>query len=131
MQDYNIEAGDRVTYKYKGESDIFTRIITINSDTEITLKDDKEILKIERIGSNGWDTVYEKEEELLTEEEREFLKDMIKHYDITHILCGEDSIDLHSESHIVACLDYPKKLKFKNIQDKRYSLSELGLDEGE
>ena len=74
-------------------------------------------------------TVYEKEKELLTEEERDFLNDVIKYYDITHIICGESSIDLHCDNHIVACLDYPKNLKFQNIQCERCSLSKLGLEE--
>lgn len=124
MQDYNIEVGDRVTY-----IDYSRAIIVDRTDLEVI--NSNEILKIERIGQNGWYTVYEKEKELLTEEERKFLKDIIKYYDITHILCCENSMDLHNENLVVACLDYPKNLKFKNIHGKRYSISELGLYEGE
>ena len=56
--------------------------MTCKSDTETALEDNKEVLKIERIGSNGWYIVYEKEEKkgLLTEDEQEFLKKIIESY---------------------------------------------------
>ena len=38
----------------------------------------KEVLKIERIGTNGWYTVYEKETEILDEKEKEYLNNLIK-----------------------------------------------------
>lgn len=140
MQDYDIEAGDRVTYKYKGESDIFTRIITINSDAEITLKDDKEILKIERIGSNNWDTVYEKEKDLLTEEEREFLQQAIefanygnkKNEKVKYIKQSGYFIYFHFSPHYSNSIYIDKDIYFRGLtEDEQYSLSELGLYEGE
>lgn len=44
-------------------------VMTNKNDIDFVKFDDKTIIKIERIGSNGWYTVYEKEKELLTEEE--------------------------------------------------------------
>lgn len=135
MQDYDIEAGDRVTYKYKGESDIFTRIITINSDAEITLKDDKEILKIERIGSNGWDTVYEKEKDLLTEEERKFLNSYIKFSDyyISFISKQNHTILFYNfdDYDAIGTMDINNCYFLRLEKNKKYALSELGLYEGE
>lgn len=85
-----IEVGDRVTCLIKtmrtfNMKDTFSireeeieQIFIVTSDINKIEKD--KIKKIERIGTNGWYTVYEKEEkkELLTEEEKDFLKAYIK-----------------------------------------------------
>ena len=55
------------------------------------------------------------------------MKDILKYYDITHILCGDESVDFHKNDHIVAYVDYPRGLRFKNVQDKKYELSELRI----
>lgn len=136
-----IQVGDRVTYKYKEESNIFTRIIVINSDIEITLEDNKQILKIERIGSSGWYTVYEKQEkkELLTEDEREFLKlylNLLK--SVVHIIQLEKSnyetvrlwsSNENDETEYIYSFDISSDMFKKLNENKRYTLSELELEE--
>lgn len=68
-----IEVGDRVTYK-----DGYVGIVLDNEEINYqTVVRDREIIKVERIGQNGWEVVEEKKE-LLTEEEREFLKQTLR-----------------------------------------------------
>lgn len=80
----DIQVGDRVTYietsvilgKYRGYGLGLNTKEVKNKVTEIVInnnKEFKEVLKIERIGSKGWYTVYEKKKKLLTIEEKEFL----------------------------------------------------------
>ncbi len=70
-----IQVGDRVTYRFledDKENMKHERQSIMTSEEEIvryTTITDLVILKIERIGRNGWYTVYEKE--LLTEEEKD------------------------------------------------------------
>lgn len=60
-----VEVGDRVTYK-----DGYVGIVLDNEEINYqTVVRDREIIKVERIGQNGWEVVEEKKE-LLTEEER-------------------------------------------------------------
>ncbi len=91
-----------------------------------------EILKIERIGSNGWYTVYEKE--LLTEEERELLKVMIKNLcaDIGYIKKSDEKVILIKNNGIEIAQIVIKDiiLGFKNlVKNKEYTLSELRIGE--
>lgn len=87
MKKLDIQVGDRITYiqikqiisprsfydfKTEEVKNKVTRIVT-DSNEEF-----KEILKIERIGQNGWYTVYEKESEILDEKEKEYLSNVIK-----------------------------------------------------
>ena len=82
----DIQVGDKVTYRYESEENIRMSIITDTNELRdykhMSLKKGKidsiDILKIERIGEKGWYTVYEAEKELLTEEEREYLKLRLK-----------------------------------------------------
>ena len=84
------------------------------------------ILKIERPKYE----VVEKQEELLTDEEKQFLKDMCKYHNITSIEFDSDSIDFYDSSRIVNCSDYPKNMKFANVvKNREYTLKELGLEE--
>lgn len=137
MQDYKIEVGDRVTYRSYGTDE---NIITlVSNDTvmdylknilsgEVLYK--IEILKIERIGSNGWYTVYEKDKELLTEKEKEFFTDILKYYEVKYIFFQDEDMSLSDKDyHMLACIDYPKTLNFQNLKGKNYSLSELRLEE--
>ena len=147
MKDFDIQVGDRVTYEILDKPDrlrfdrgrIINEIITndyIGLSGTYKIKEhlrnkDIEILKIERIGEKGWYTVYEKKE-LLTDEEREFLKNIIKYYDgISRIETTLSSISFENDNfHIICIIDYPKKLKFENIKkNEYYTLKELGLEE--
>ena len=133
MKDLDIQVGDRLTYKSIGK--IFIELIKSSRDLKEILFEienkDTEILKIERIGENGWYTVYEKKD-LLTDEEREFLKNIIKYYDgISRIEATLSSISFENDNfHIICIIDYPKKLKFENIKkNEYYTLKDLGLEE--
>ena len=69
---------------------------------------------------------------MLTDEEREFLKNITKYYNcISGIQFIKDAIDFRNNYSFTICiLDYPKKLKFKNTERYRaYTLKELGLEE--
>ena len=87
MKKLDIQVGDRITYiqikqiisprsfydfKTEEVKNKVTRIVTDSN------KEFKEVLKIERIGTNGWYTVYEKETEILDEKEKEYLNNLIK-----------------------------------------------------
>lgn len=69
-KEIDIQVGDRVTFKNRLEI-----IIYANNMKDGWKKE--EIIKVERIGQNDWYIVEEKKE-LLTDEEREFLKEVIK-----------------------------------------------------
>lgn len=84
-----IQVGDRVTYietqviigKYKGYGFGFDTKEVKNKTTEIVINNNKEfkrVLKVERIGTNGWYTVYEKKADILDKKEKEYLKSVIK-----------------------------------------------------
>ena len=125
MDNLDIQVGDRVTYENG-----FVEIMLNNQLVKQRIDSDR-VIKIERIGAGGWYTVYEKKE-LLTDEEREFLKDIIKYYDnISQIDFTLSSISFENDNFNVICnVDYPKKLKFENIKkNKYYTLKDLGLEE--
>lgn len=123
-----MRVGDRVTYKYEGGNNIFELIITSTSEL-IKFKNNEVKAKVLKIERPNYSVIEEKEKkELLTEEEREFLKNMVKWYNITHIRFNNEDIDFLENSHIVCCLDYPTKLDFNNIETyKNYTLSELRI----
>ena len=131
MDNFDMQVGDRITYKSLEK--IFMELIKSSLDLkEISFEienKDIEIIKIERIGAGGWYTVYEKKE-LLTDEEKEFLRDIIKYYDDTSKIEFSANIDLYNNvGYIICALDYPKKLKFENIEENKwYTLNELGLE---
>lgn len=130
MKNFDIQVGDRITFIYKNEKKVE---LAGSSQLINQVKKAVEILKIERIGSNGWYTVYEKEEkkELLTEEEREFLSCMCIYYDIEFIIFNSEGMNIYGkhENRFVSIYS-PKNLKFNNVERyKEYSLSELGLEE--
>ena len=124
----DIQVGDRVYWKYINEEEnfIYINIVTSISDKDCINQGDRIILKIERPHYE----VIEEKKELLTEEEKEFLKDMCKYYNIIKIYFCEDSIDFYDNDCIVNCPDYPHNIKFKNVEKHRYyTLEELGLEE--
>lgn len=119
-----IEVGDRVTYK-GGYIEIVLDNEEINYQTVIR---DRKIDKVERIGQNGWEVVEEKKE-LLTEEEREFLKDMTKYYESVKIVFGDNEVDIqNAKNKTVNVPDYPKKMKFEGVERyEYYDLKELRI----
>ena len=125
--DKDIKVGDRITFKTIRE--IHTRLMISSEDVRIIQRDCMEILKIERIGENGWYTVYEKKE-LLTDEEKEFLKAFrnISRYRIERV-----SINSDRELRIDRGQTYTNYIptgKFKNLEvNKWYTLKELGLED--
>ena len=128
--DLDIQVGDRVTFHYVDNDETMIWIVTTKEEAD-DFFNTKETLKIERIGENGWCTVYEKKD-LLTDEEKEFLKDIIKYYDnISQIKFREEIINLCDEDSYVMCsLDYPDNMKFENIKKVEfYTLKDLGLEE--
>ena len=135
-----IEVGDRVTYRYLNTEDKqeFVSIIgsieelesykrMIESKTEIS---SIEILKIERPKYE----VVEEKKELLTEEEREFLKQYIKmsSLEITHIIKESNIYEtcvLKLTDDGTTCWAYFRENYFKGLEiDKEYDLSELSLE---
>ena len=136
----DIQVGDKITYKYLNNNDnkIYTSIIEdigdlktyermIESRIEIG---SIEILKIERPKYE----VVEERKELLTEEEREFLKQYIK---IIESLNNGQVTSIRKQSSWIILklkteLEYQADIgpKFKNLEDcKTYTLKELGLEE--
>ena len=121
----DIQVGDRVTYKIR--EIVFTEIIN-NLSWGVKLKNDAmyEILKIERPKYE----VVEEKKELLTEEEREFLKDICKYYDVSKIQLGISSLYFYTNTdYLIINVVIPEKLQFENIKrNKQYTLKELGLE---
>lgn len=118
----DIQVGDRVTYE-NGVAQV------LNSEYEIeqAIGSVVKIIKIER---PKWEVVEEKKD-LLTEEEREFLKAMIKYYKVDKVRFYIKDINLYDENgHILNYPDYPENMKFEGVERNRlYTLSELGLEE--
>lgn len=104
-----IEVGDRVTYRNKITGEI-RQSIKLNS---IEFTTNEEILKIERPKYE----VVEEKKELLTEEEREFLKDMCKYFDVTEICFNDTYISIYDyEDNLKNMPDYPESMSFTNIK---------------
>ena len=135
MEKYDIKVGDKITYKCP--DGISTKLITFSlylEDIKCDLKNKRiEILKIERIGENGWYTVYEKKE-LLTDEEKEFLKLYIKYVDKNIDTIGTESIGGRKSIYFTKSNSgyyyYPNQDYFKGLElDRKYTLKDLGLEE--
>ena len=85
-----------------------------------------EILKIERPKYE----VVEEKKELLTEEEKEFLKYMCKYYPINSIWFFDNYISLRKNDIPQLSPAYPENIKFTNVEKWReYTIKELGLEE--
>ena len=84
--------------------------------------------RIERIGSNGWETIWEEKKELLTEEEKEFLKRFIKIRRDKILAIKRDEADLEISGK--AWDNSIPTDEFKGLEThKLYTLKELGLEE--
>lgn len=111
-----IEVGDRVTYKYKNYNTKYGEIVTSELEKEALLsRDNIEILKIER---PNWEVVEEKKE-LLTEEEREFLKIYTKFNKIKYdkLRFCTDCVEFWND---ISIMSYHVNNKFKNIELGRF-----------
>lgn len=139
MQDLDIQVGDRVTYITKVSKIVqrkeYCNIGIVNEKRKAIITTDLDniekdnILKIERIGQNGWYTVYEKDKELLTEKEREFLKQYIKFSNtVINGIKKDDSIlnfmQYDEEINYISLID-----DFEGLENHRlYYLKDLGLE---
>ena len=135
---YLIQVGDKVTYEFKGN--IYTIVITENG-TVIT--EDAKILKIERPTYEVVAEVKKKKEELLTEYERVYLRnlldsDLLKDKNIIKVYVDKmvtfDDIEyvhveFRSEDRTeMSITNYFHR--FKGLDDcENYTLEELGLEE--
>ena len=147
MKKLDIQVGDRITYiqikqiisprsfydfKTEEVKNKVTRIVTDSN------KEFKEVLKIERIGTNGWYTVYEKETEKKEKKEKEYLNNLIKPFKnevkyITKNAFNDNSYFINISCYSITnnfCLPNFKKDKmYKNMElEKRYTLKELGME---
>ena len=119
MKKLDIQVGDRITYiqikqiisprsfydfKTEEVKNKVTRIVTDSN------KEFKEVLKIERIGTNGWYTVYEKETEILDEKEKEYLNNLIKPFknEVKYITKNAFKVYLFSNSIFLYILSFLK-----------------------
>ncbi len=133
----DIQAGDRVTYEISnGVGGKIRRITIITEDNEAFTNDTK-IIKIERPKYE----VVEEKKELLTEEEKEYLKNIIKPLKYKSLTIKKSSdnyikILIYTENDDCCdTLSLPyiknfKNLKFENLEEsKDYNIEELGLEE--
>lgn len=134
----DLQVGDRITYKYLNtnidKDKIYVSLVEGIRDAEIykemieseTKTSSIEILKIERPNYE----VIEEKKELLTEEEREFLKQYIKFckFYITHIHKTSNRFYFYNNMNLVETME-KKENCFNNLETgSYYSLLELGLD---
>lgn len=148
MKDLDISVGDRVTYKIirKNENESENEIVIVTNET-MTKKIPNTIIftKVERIGRNGWYTVYENQADILDEKEKEYLRNLIKPFkkDVDYIkkiimpltivlgtrtkYCISVGMNSKIESFFLPAFSNNKMYKNMKI-DKEYTLKELGLE---
>lgn len=129
----DIQVGDRITYRlkigeYKGV--IQRKIISLLCERDVYSKmlenDEIEIFTIERPKYE----VVEENKELLTEDEKQFLKDICKYYNIDSIEFYDNHISFIKNDIPQLSPIYPENIKFINVEKWiRYTLKELGLEE--
>lgn len=144
-----IQVGDRVTHikvsvevgSYRGYGLGFKAKEVRNKVVEIVTKDNKDykdVLKIERIGQNGWYTVYEKGKEILDDKEKEYLsnvinpfKNRVEYIMKTKYAFKEQFIRIYlSDNDACSLPNFKRNTMYQNmVAEKRYTLKELGLDE--
>lgn len=132
----DIQAGDKITYIYLKENKKVTAIVACNSEAKDLQNMQKEgsehqikILKIERPKYE----VIEEKKELLTEEEKEFLKQTLKfgNYNgaVKFIVRMGYFLKLHFNDWHCNTVYIDKKVYFKElVEDNKYTLEELGLE---
>ena len=134
----DIQVGDKITYKSLGE--IRIALISDNEDIDNIQEDIKsnniQILKIERPKYE----VVEEKKELLTEEEREFLRQVLRFIDVKILFINIYRQEIHNRKEIhfsqnedgsgLGYWYYIKDNSFSGLEiDKVYTLKELGLEE--
>ncbi len=127
----DIQVGDKVTFKSIKTGEIITLVVSGNGlKKDLLNKNYAEILKIERPKYE----VVEEKKELLTEEEREFLKLYIKIIEglnngkVDRIIRREEDIFIVLQTGLTYKIEIG--IKFGNMQvNKEYTLKELGLEE--
>lgn len=124
----DIQVGDRVTYKYLDSNKQITMIVTLNSEiNDLNKMQDKnyrepiKILKIERPNYS----VIEEKKELLTEEEREFLEELIDN--INQFSCARvNRIYIHKDEFYYRISFYQNLFYISNIKiDNKSELCKL------
>lgn len=132
MKNRPLTVGNRVTYEWNEK--IYQEIMVSNNDIDIFKEKCKKLgYKILNVEALPWEKIdFEKEikeKKLFTEDEEEFLKSMIKWYNISTIEFTGTEILLKENGRIVCNPDYPENMKFENIKKyKYYTLKELGLE---
>ena len=124
----DIRVGDLVTYKNSMGN--IRQVVIKDEEQKIKYINNvntyKNILKIERPKYE----VVEEKKELLTEEEKEFLKYMCKYYPINSIWFFDNYISLRKNDIPQLSPAYPENIKFTNVEKWReYTIKELGLEE--
>ncbi len=133
----DIQVGDLVTYKNSMGN--IRQVVIKDEEQKIKYINNvdtyKNILKIERPKYE----VVEEKKELLTEEEREFLRQILKFGNygsntengiIKYIIKDGYYIELHYEDWAYNTIYIDKNLYFRNLErNKTYTLKELGLEE--
>ena len=120
-----IQVGDKITYKNSMGN--IRQVIIKDEEQKIKYLNNtnaySKILKIERTTYE----VVEENKELFTDEEREFLKDICKYYNIIEIEFGSTSIYFFDvDQNVVNNFDYPQNMKIENVErNKFYTLKEL------
>lgn len=127
----NIEIGDKVTYKYLDTNKQFTMIVVTDSDiNDLNTMKKEDLIQILKIERPKYEVIEEKKEELLTGEEKEFLKKYIK---LIESLNNGNVESIRKEYYLIVIrlktqLEYQVEVgpKFKNLEDsKLYTLKEL------
>ena len=124
----DIQVGDRVTYEFIDGFGQKTKETIIITDDEETFVGDVKILKIER---PKYDAIEEKKE-LLTEEEKEFLKSYIK---FVESFKNGKAIEINKNDNWLVLtlkseIEYQVEVgsKYENIPYYKIALKELGLE---
>ena len=128
----DIQVGDRVTYQNKLNE--IKKAIIKDDEMAILFKVDKKYIKVLKIERPKYETIEEKKE-LLTEEEKDFLKQYIK---IIENLNNGEVKEIYREEtylrlYLKTGLDYKIEVgtKFSNMKlENTYTLEELGLKSG-
>lgn len=125
----DIQVGDLVTYKNETKFNVLKKVIVNESELDYYQKQfnnkSYELLKIER---QNYEVIEEKKE-LLTEEEKEFLKmiSKIRIDGISHIKRRNGELDITGNTRSI--VNYIPTNKFKGLnEDEEYTLKELGLE---
>ena len=132
MKNIPLVVGNRVTFKLKRTGSIHTVII----QDELTLKkiSDKEKYEILKVEAPMWEEIEFEKKELLTAEEKEFLRFLLKYYKETYRIafCDADILFYQENDNgpdFCQYCQYPDVLDFEGVEEnKTYTLKELGME---